>query len=77
MGVKRGWWKSVRNGDLWVFVASIALIGAIYEADPEAIQGGVVRKGLGFLRGEGWIDRVNGMKRKIHKNKEADQGLRD
>lgn len=71
VGVKRGWWKGVRNGDVWVFVMGLALIGAIYEADPEAVQGSPLRKALGFLRGEGWVDRAGVAKRENHPGKKG------
>lgn len=58
VGVKRGWWKGVRNGDTMLFIASLALIQSIYETNPKAISGGVVRKSLSMLRGEGWTDRA-------------------
>lgn len=34
-GVKRGWWKGVRGGDVLVFVAALALAGAVYERERE------------------------------------------
>ena len=71
VGVKRGWWKGVRNGDVWVFVMGLALIGAVYEADPDAVQGSYVRKALGFLRGDGWVDRAGLAKRDNHQSKEV------
>ncbi|KAJ9649469.1 hypothetical protein H2199_000244 [Coniosporium tulheliwenetii] len=58
VGVKHGWWRGVRNGDVLLFVASLAVVNAVYEIDPKAVSGGVVRKGLGMLRGEGWVDRA-------------------
>ncbi|KAK8258123.1 hypothetical protein IWZ00DRAFT_485139 [Phyllosticta capitalensis] len=58
VGVKHKWWRGVRNGDVLLFVASLALVNAVYERDPKAVTGGVVRKGLGMLRGEGWVDRA-------------------
>ena len=58
VGVKRGWWKGVRNGDVWVFVLGLMVVNTVYEVDPKAVSGGVVRKGLGVLRGEGWVDRA-------------------
>jgi hypothetical protein len=58
VGVKHNWWKGVANGDVLVFVASLALIQGIYEVNPKAISGGVIRKGLGMLRGDGWVDRA-------------------
>lgn len=56
--MKHNWWKGVANGDVLVFVASLALIQGIYEVNPKAISGGVIRKGLGMLRGDGWVDRA-------------------
>ena len=58
VGRKRGWWRGVKNGDVVVFVASLALINAVYEGRPDAVQGAVIRKGMGMLRGDGWTDRA-------------------
>ncbi|KAF2144847.1 uncharacterized protein K452DRAFT_356220 [Aplosporella prunicola CBS 121167] len=58
VGIKRGWWRGVRGGDVWLFVASLALLNAVYEVDPKAVSGGALRKSLGMLRGEGWVDRA-------------------
>lgn len=58
VGKKRGWWKGFGGGDLGVFVAGLMVISAVYERDAAAVQGGIIRKGLGFLRGEGFVDRV-------------------
>jgi len=60
VGVKRGWWKGVKNGDVYVFVAALMLVNGIYEVRPGAVRGngGVARKVLASLRGEGWVDRV-------------------
>lgn len=58
VGVKRGWWKGWKNGDVFVFIASLALIQSIYETNPKAVSGGVVRKSLSMLRGDGWVDRA-------------------
>lgn len=76
VGVKRGWWKGVRNGDVWVFVMGLALIGACYEVDPESVQGGSLRKVLGFLRGEGWIDRAGRSEVEKDERKKGDHGDR-
>lgn len=57
VGKKHGWWRGVANGDVFVFVASLALINVVYEARPTAISGGALRKGLSSLRGEGFVDR--------------------
>lgn len=58
VGVKHGWWKGFESGDVFVFVASLALLNVVYEARPRAVRGSVVRKGLGVVRGDGWVDRV-------------------
>ena len=63
VGVKRGWWRSGKNGDVWVFVASLMLLNAVYEVNPNAVSSGVVRKSLGMLRGEGWVDRAKLLKK--------------
>jgi len=64
VGVKHGWWRGIKNGDVLLVVMSLALINTVYEVDPKAVNGGVVRKGLGMLRGEGWVDRAVGLKEK-------------
>lgn len=61
VGVKRGWWKGVKGGDVLLFVASLALLDAVYEARPKAVKGAALRKGMGVLRGEGWVDRAVGV----------------
>ncbi|MCJ1464809.1 hypothetical protein MMC07_003423 [Pseudocyphellaria aurata] len=58
VGRKRGWWKGITGGDLWVLVAGMAVLGGIYERDPGAVRAGWVRRGLGGLRGEGWSDKL-------------------
>lgn len=57
VGVKRGWWKGVKGGDVLLFAASLALIDTLYETQPKAVRGAMIRKGMGVLRGEGWVDR--------------------
>ncbi|KAG9692563.1 hypothetical protein KCU95_g7401, partial [Aureobasidium melanogenum] len=58
VGVKRGWWKGVKGGDVMLFATSLALINALYETQPKAVRGAMIRKGMGVLRGEGWVDRT-------------------
>ncbi|KAF9739862.1 hypothetical protein PMIN07_001702 [Paraphaeosphaeria minitans] len=58
VGVKRGWWRGVRNGDVLLFVVSLATVNVLYEISPKSVSSGVARKGLGVLRGEGWVDRA-------------------
>ncbi|KAK4225763.1 hypothetical protein QBC38DRAFT_253313 [Podospora fimiseda] len=56
VGVKRRWWRAMRGGDVWVFVAALMLTGVVYERDARAIKEGGWRKGLSWVRGEGWRD---------------------
>lgn len=63
-GVKRGLWKGWRGGELWVFVVSWALMGAILEARPSALQGPGIRKLLAWLKGDGFSDPVDMLARK-------------
>ncbi|KAK0334487.1 hypothetical protein LTR91_007223 [Friedmanniomyces endolithicus] len=58
VGKKRGWWRGVRGGDVMVFVASLAVLNLVYEKDPAAVKGPMVRKALSSLRGEGWMDKL-------------------
>jgi hypothetical protein len=58
-GVKRGLWKGRRGGELLLFVLSWAMMGSILETNPEAVQGGGVRKGLSWMRGDGYTDPVD------------------
>lgn len=53
VGQKRGWWKGIKGGDLWILIAGMALLGGIHERDPDAIRAGWVRRGLSVMRGEG------------------------
>jgi hypothetical protein len=56
VGVKRGWWRAMYGGDILLFVLSLGLMNAIYEKKLEAVNSGVVRRGLSYLRGEGFRD---------------------
>ena len=58
VGVKRGWWRGIANGDVLLFVLSLATVNVLYEISPRSVSSGVARKGLGVLRGEGWVDRA-------------------
>jgi len=52
VGVRRGWWKSLKGGDVWLFVAALAVVNAVYTKDQNAIKGGAVRRVIAGLRGE-------------------------
>lgn len=58
VGVKRGWWRGIKNGDVLLFALSLATVNVLYEISPKSVNSGVARKGLGVLRGEGWVDRA-------------------
>jgi hypothetical protein len=58
VGVKRGWWRGFKNGDVLLFTLSLATVNVLYELSPKSVNSGVARKGLGVLRGEGWVDRA-------------------
>ncbi|KAH8665891.1 hypothetical protein BGZ60DRAFT_565010 [Tricladium varicosporioides] len=58
VGRKRGWWRGIRGGDVWLFVVSLMVINVVYERDARAIKSGVVRRGFSSLRGEGLRDVV-------------------
>ncbi|KAG6207575.1 hypothetical protein E4U50_003761 [Claviceps purpurea] len=57
VGIKRRWWRAVRGGDVGVFVLALALTGMAYERDARAaVPERQWRKGISWLRGEGWRD---------------------
>ncbi|KAJ5542297.1 hypothetical protein N7535_004717 [Penicillium sp. DV-2018c] len=66
-GVKRGLWKGGKSGELVLFVAAWALTGSILEANPSAVQGRGLRKGLAWLRGDGFADPMEVSKRKLRR----------
>ncbi|EFQ97751.1 hypothetical protein MGYG_00792 [Nannizzia gypsea CBS 118893] len=55
-GVKRGLWRGYKGGDLWVLVASWALLGVLLERNPENITDRGFRKALTWMRGDGYSD---------------------
>ena len=60
-----GWWRGVRGGDVWIFVASLMAVNVVFEREGRAVNSGVVRRGVGFLRGEGVGDRVGEEERRM------------
>jgi hypothetical protein len=53
VGVKRGWWRGVGGGDVYVFVAGLAVLNGVLKWQGErAVDSAVVRGLLGVLRGE-------------------------
>ncbi|UNI22741.1 hypothetical protein JDV02_008604 [Purpureocillium takamizusanense] len=58
VGVKRRWWKAMKGGDVWVFVLALMVTGVVYERDARALREREWRKGMSWVRGEGWKDWV-------------------
>ncbi|CAK7224970.1 hypothetical protein SCUCBS95973_005699 [Sporothrix curviconia] len=57
VGVKRRWWRPASQGaDVLVFVASLLVAGAVYERQASAVREPAWRKGVSWVRGEGWRD---------------------
>lgn len=55
VGVKHGWWKGIKGGDVWLFVAGLALINMVYQAREDALDSGASRWMMKVLRGEAEI----------------------
>jgi hypothetical protein len=56
VGVKRRWWRAMKGGDVWLFVFALMVTGMVYEKDAKAVKEGGWRKGISWVRGEGWRD---------------------
>lgn len=56
VGVKRRWWKAMKAGDVWVFVAAVLITGVVYERDRECVREESWRKGISWMRGQGFRD---------------------
>ncbi len=52
VGRKKGWWKGIQGGDLCVLVLAMAVTGVVFERDPRALGGTVVRWLVRGLRGQ-------------------------
>ncbi|KAI9893711.1 MAG: hypothetical protein M1814_005927 [Vezdaea aestivalis] len=63
VGVKRGWWRGFKNGDVWVFVAAAMLANCMYESEDgeETTDSGLARRLFEGLRGRGWKDPLRGV----------------
>jgi hypothetical protein len=51
VGVKKGWWKGFKGGDVWLFVASLAMVNCVYTMDEHSVKG-ISRTIMAGLRGE-------------------------
>jgi hypothetical protein len=56
VGVKRRWWRAMGGGDVWVFVLALMVTGVVYERDARAIRESQWRRGVSWIRGEGFRD---------------------
>jgi hypothetical protein len=52
VGVKRGWWKGIKGGDVWLFVAALAAVNVVYTKDVHALRSSALRTVIAGLRGE-------------------------
>lgn len=52
VGVKHGWWRGIKGGDVWVFVAGLAVLNVVYEAREGAVDSGAAKGMMKVLRGE-------------------------
>ncbi|KAJ9375798.1 hypothetical protein DTO063F5_9158 [Paecilomyces variotii] len=57
-GVKRGLWRGWKGGELWLIVLAWALLGSVLERKPAAVDSRGIRKGLAWLKGDGFADPV-------------------
>ena len=60
VGVKHGWWRGVKNGDVIVFAAGLALYSMVYEARESSIDSGAGKYLMKMLRGEAELGLANG-----------------
>lgn len=52
VGVKRGWWKGFKGGDVWLFVVAMAMVNVVYTKDEVAIKGKMAKWVVASMRGE-------------------------
>jgi len=57
-GVKRGLWRGWKGGELWLIVLAWALLGSVLERKPAAVDSRGIRKGLAWMKGDGFVDPV-------------------
>ena len=46
----------MRGGDVWIFVVALMVTGVVYEKDARAVREAQWRKGISWVRGEGFRD---------------------
>ena len=52
VGVKRGWWRGRRAGDILVVITSLMVLNVIHELRPDTIDSGLTRRAISFAKGE-------------------------
>ena len=55
---KQGLVRSIKNGDVYLFVVALMVVNCVYDRDPGAVSGGAARRVLSSLRGRGFRDYV-------------------
>jgi hypothetical protein len=56
VGVKRRWWRAMKGGDVWLFALALMITNVVYQRDAQAVREAGWRKGISWVRGEGWHD---------------------
>jgi hypothetical protein len=56
VGVKRRWWRAMRGGDVWLFALALMVTNVVYAGDARAVREDGWRRGISWVRGEGWHD---------------------
>ncbi len=52
VGVKHGWWKGIRGGDVMLFVAGLALLNIVYELRAKVVDDKGMQLVMKVLRGD-------------------------
>ena len=52
VGVKHGWWKGIRGGDVVLFVAGLALLNIAYELKAKVVDDSDMQLVMKVLRGD-------------------------
>jgi hypothetical protein len=68
VGVKHGWWRGVKGGDLMVFVAALALLNAVYELREKAVEDQGMKMMVKLLRGDTEVG-IGGRDERVSKTK--------
>lgn len=74
VGIKRRWWKAMKAGEVWVFVLAVMLTGVVYEKDAQAVREGSWRKGISWMRGQGFRDWAMEVDDEKEEGKEGEEG---